>query len=97
MGPWHLAGVPRGHPSQHVSLAATGFHKTTGRNGSPSRIRGQAHTWTGMSTSEKVSYAQALGSEPVNQEALHRREQVKQGHEASYGQAYPPLGGAARP
>ena len=50
-----------------------------------------------VSTSGRMSLAQALGSEPVHQEALHRREQVKQGHEASYGQAYPPLGGAARP
>ena len=49
-----------------------------------------------VSTGERVSLAQALGSEPVHQEALHRREQDKQGHEASYGQAYPPLGGTAR-
>ena len=50
-----------------------------------------------MSTSDRVSLTQALGTTHVRQVALHTKEQGKWGHEALDGQAYPPLGGAARP
>ena len=61
-------------------LAVPAHHPGLGDN--PTRGLGsQPLKHMSMSGGEK-SLAQALGSEPVNQEALHRREQVKQGHEA---------------
>ena len=57
--PRHLAGVPEGHPSHRISLAATSIHSTTtGRTGSPSRIRGRSHKWTGQPATQAHEHVQ---------------------------------------
>ena len=48
-------------------------------------------------TSERVCLHRLCCSEPVHQRALHSEEQCPESLEASDGQAYPPMGGAARP
>ena len=57
-GTW--PGCHKGTPSHQISLTATSIHSTTtGRTGSPSRIRGRSHTWTGPPATQRVSLAQA--------------------------------------
>ena len=57
--PRHLAGVPEGHPSHRISLAATSIHSTTtGRIGSPARIRGHSHKWTGQPATQAHEHVQ---------------------------------------
>ena len=59
LDPRQLAGVPEGHPSHRSSLAATSIHSTTtGRIGSPARIRGHSQKWTGQPATQAHEHVQ---------------------------------------